>query len=325
MQFISQNNLDKLLARVAETKPVYLPYINNTINYRRFNGSVDHDAFQRIRPSESLKTFLFPPSEFVASFPKKVRKSIPEQIVIGAKRCDILGSEVYDHVFTEGEFKDPFYIERKQQFLIISVDCPKPEDSCFCNLVGLKPWVEGGSDCNLSPISDGYIIEAFTKKGKDFIKKNGDLLTDGSESQIKERNISRNKVLKILEDTNKGKNLITNISQDKKFWQDKVNGCVECFGCLHACPTCYCFLLYDVKEKKGFNRIRVWDGCYYAAYARVGGNINPRADFLARFKNRFLCKFDYFKQYYDMVACSGCGRCLKGCSANIDIREVVWQ
>ncbi|RKX71859.1 hypothetical protein DRP53_00255 [candidate division WOR-3 bacterium] len=325
MRFLSRSQLEQLIRRLAETKTVYLPYrTGERINYHRYDGNVDHDALAGIRPTSSLKNFLFPPSEFVASFPKEVRKSIPEQIVIGPKQCDIYGVWVYDRIFGQGEFQDPFYLERKKQLFLISVDCPTPAESCFCNLVDLTPWVEAGSDLNLTPLDDGYLIDPVSKRGKEFLESKG-LGSEPTEGQLKAREESRKRAMARLEEINRGKRLREQLPDDDEFWMEKLDGCVECFSCLFACPTCYCFLLYDVKAKKGFDRIRVWDACYYAAYARVGGGMNPRPDFLSRFKNRFHCKFEYFKQYHDRFACSGCGRCLKGCSANIDIREIVWQ
>ena len=62
-----------------------------------------------------------------------------------------------------------------------------------------------------------------------------------------------------------------------------------------------------------------------AAYARVGGGANPRAEFLKRFANRFLCKFSDFKFDHGMFACSGCGRCFKACMGKIDIRVVLGE
>ncbi|HID31983.1 MAG TPA: hypothetical protein EYP24_01220 [bacterium (Candidatus Stahlbacteria)] len=325
MHYISRSNLENLITRIAETWPVYLPFMSGEkANYHRYEGNLDHDGLRSIRPTASVKNFLFPPSEYVGSFPKEVRKSIPDQVVIGPKRCDIFGVEVFDHVFAEGEFKDPFYLERKDKLLIISADCPQPKESCFCNLLDLRPYVEKGSDLNLIPLDDGYLIETLSKKGETCLKDHTDLLREPTDGEEKQKKAIRSNAEKILEDQNRGK-ISGPVPEEEKFWKEKVDGCVECFACLFACPTCYCFLLYDAGVKKGFDRVRIWDACYYAAYARVGGGMNPRPDFLSRFKNRFLCKFDYFKRYYGVHACSGCGRCLKGCSANIDIREVMWR
>ncbi|MEO0078746.1 MAG: 4Fe-4S dicluster domain-containing protein, partial [candidate division WOR-3 bacterium] len=110
---------------------------------------------------------------------------------------------------------------------------------------------------------------------------------------------------------------------DEQFWTRHAAGCVECYGCLMGCPTCYCFLLYDRAKEAGLERTRVWDACYEAAYARVGGGANPRAEFLRRFANRFDCKFNQFRNDHGFYACSGCGRCYRACMGKIDIRKVL--
>jgi Fe-S oxidoreductase len=83
--------------------------------------------------------------------------------------------------------------------------------------------------------------------------------------------------------------------------------------------------LYDQAKEQGLDRTRVWDACYEAAYARVGGGANPRAEFIRRFANRFDCKWKEFKRDHGMYACSGCGRCLKACMGKIDIRNVLGE
>jgi Fe-S-cluster-containing hydrogenase component 2 len=110
---------------------------------------------------------------------------------------------------------------------------------------------------------------------------------------------------------------------DTAYWQRHAEQCVECYGCLLGCPTCYCFLLYDQAREKGFERTRVWDACYEAAYTRVGGGANDRGRFLKRFANRFECKWKEFWNDHGVFACSGCGRCLNACMGGIDIRKVL--
>jgi len=97
--------------------------------------------------------------------------------------------------------------------------------------------------------------------------------------------------------------------------------CVECGACTHVCPTCRCFLLVDQKSGDRMERVLVWDVCYYPGYWRMAGNLSPKPRLLDRFRNGFSCKFDYFVQNYETVACTGCGRCIQACMGKIDIRQ----
>jgi sulfhydrogenase subunit beta (sulfur reductase) len=97
--------------------------------------------------------------------------------------------------------------------------------------------------------------------------------------------------------------------------------CVECGACTHVCPTCRCFLLVDHEKDGSYERSMVWDVCFYPGYWRMAGNLSPKPRLLRRFQNRFSCKFSYFVQNYDAIACTGCGRCIQACMGNIDIRK----
>ncbi|GAH52265.1 unnamed protein product, partial [marine sediment metagenome] len=71
-------------------------------------------------------------------------------------------------------------------------------------------------------------------------------------------------------------------------WEEVAEPCVDCAGCNHICPTCRCFLLFDKKGEKGFERTRLWDGCLYTGFARVAAGANPRSKLSQRFANRLL-------------------------------------
>ena len=58
-------------------------------------------------------------------------------------------------------------------------------------------------------------------------------------------------------------------------------------------------------------------------FARVAGGGNPRPQLWMRLRNRFEKKFDFFPQVADTYACTGCGRCISACPAQIDIRNVL--
>lgn len=303
-------------------------------HFVKYHSDISPDLpLERIRACENLKHVFFPQRERVAAFGGKFDKPIGDLIILGAKACDMRALEVYDKVFLDPASVDPFYRERRQKTVIISTDCPVPEPTCFCNLVGLDPYVAKGSDLNITPMAPGYLVEMLSPAGEHFVSEYRALFQEATEEEVAARGTSRKEARKALDSINRNafkKDLseIIEKNEDIEFWQKPQNGCVECFACLDICPTCYCFLLYEVREndpgkKERFGRVKIWDACYRASYARVGGGANPRAGFTERFRNRFACKFEYFRKYHDFYACSGCGRCRSGCTAEIDIREVL--
>ena len=50
---------------------------------------------------------------------------------------------------------------------------------------------------------------------------------------------------------------------------------------------------------------------------------NPRGQKVQRVRNRFMHKMKYFPDRFGPVSCVGCGRCVRDCPVNIDIREVM--
>ncbi len=317
--------------KLAEDGSVFYPVCEDkTAHLIRFNTIQKFSPdFKKIRAAENIKHFLFPSRDVVATFPDNKNKKTEQQYLFGVKNCDIRGVDVYDRVFTKWEPLDPFYKEKRDNTILISADCPEPEDCCFCTLVGLNPYAEGISDINFTQVSSGFLFETFTKRGEVLIDKFQDIFKEVNKDDEKERDKIRNEAIKKLNKINE-KPFIEDLSAlvakaDNKAIRDSRDECVECFACLHVCPTCYCFLLSDYQKINNVARVRTWDACYYAAYARVGGGANPRGKMDERFWNRFQCKFNYFYQYEKIFACSGCGRCYRGCSAQIDIRKILWK
>ncbi len=327
--FLPTRALTEFIKRVSEKAKVFYPFSedgkSHFVQYRADNQCTPD--FNNIRTSENIKHFFFPSRDTVARFPTSLVTRSELRVIMGVKNCDLRGIEVYDRVFLNWEPEDNIYKERRENTIVFSADCPEPQASCFCNFVGLKPYATGISDGNISVVEGGYVFEVFTDQGSSLIEANKDLFSGVKDQLIIERDEKRKKAEEKLRAINQ-KQLKREISElvekaDRNIMRKTRDECVECFSCLHGCPTCYCFLLSDYKKGENVERIRTWDACYYAAYARVGGGANPRSRFDERFWNRFQCKFNYFHQYEKIYACSGCGRCFVGCSARIDIREIL--
>lgn len=287
------------------------------------------DALKRVRPVEPLKEFFLSSREKVASFPQLFSKDIKPKIIVGAKDCDIRSLiEIQDNIYLKGTIEDPFYRERRDKFIIITADCPEPAETCFCNIIEGRPYSLMGGDMNLSFGTEGIIVDVLTARGEELMEKMKDLFKEVPEAEAKQRDKARNAAERKLAKVNPEElpfDLDTRIENqlDTGFWHKALANCVDCQACERACPTCYCFLLYDIPVEKGFERVKVLDCCYHAAYGRVGGGANPLAHFSHRLRNRFECKFMSFPRNFKVMACTGCGRCIAGCTGKIDIREVL--
>lgn len=305
----------------------FVPDPNKTLHLTRMEpGKLDGLVIGRIRPSESVKTIFSPIKEDVGS-PKERDKVI----LLGAKACDLNSLAIQDFVFKEGEFKDPFYIERRERTVIISSDCTCYGETCFCLAVGREPYPVRFFDLNLCEQLGGYVVEIGSEKGEELLKRSGVETIGVSPDRRKEQKEKREKLVKDLrEHIEKGgfhfneKSLKGAVQKnyESEVWHREAERCVECGACNFACPTCHCFFLSE-KGKESLSKIRNWDACLYNRFARVAGGANPRGVLYQRLRNRFEKKFDYFPRVMGEYACTGCGRCYEGCLGDIDIRVIL--
>jgi len=337
--FISTTDLAELLRVLGNEGQLYIttrPVASEPpdLHYRPYSTqSTPEFAYGDIRPVEPLKSFLLEVRERLLEYPgtePAAEKPPAKQIIVGLKQCDIESLKTYDSVFTQGEFKDDSYVAKRQATTLISGDCPKPADFCFCTMLGGRPYCTEGFDLNMSQVEGGYVIEVGSDKGEKIVSASKSLFKPASAGQLDERSASRKKATDALNIINKEYELkktrqqILAAKEPSAAWPEQLGYCVEDGACLFACPTCYCFLLYDQQGKlKGkYERARSWDVCMYAGYSRMAGGGTPRPRLVDRFRHRFMHKFSYFHDNYKLESCSGCGRCFVGCGANIDVRKV---
>jgi sulfhydrogenase subunit beta (sulfur reductase) len=332
MQTVFIGELKSLLNAVAEDMDVYVPgkaeahYV-----YNRYDPAAEAPVdFNNIRTCTPIKEFLFPLRELAAVFPEPLEpKDIKPFAVFGLKACDLRSIEILDKVFLEEEFKDPFYVARRQKMFIISSDCFEPGESCFCNVLGERPFAQSGFDLNVSQVKGGFIIEVGSQKGKDFIEKHSELFTDVLDAALSERDKNRSETQTQLEHNNAEFKLdapvqeVVGDSYDSDVYDEEAKTCIECQACTRVCPTCHCFYLYDTKQKDYFGKMKMWDGCMRLAYAEVAGGANPRKVLGDRLRHRFMHKFSYFLDRYGIDMCVGCGRCVDAEAGGVDIRVVL--
>jgi sulfhydrogenase subunit beta (sulfur reductase) len=339
MHFIDSTNFERLLKKLSAEGELFVPVRNEEsgklaltrIETFPMPENTCFDGYRTVEPLKGFAQFLRCP---VAEYPSpdsdemKEPESFPTHVIVGARACDICAMELVDKVQTEGEFTDPFYKIRRDKMFVIGADCTECGDSCFCNLLGNKPWPEKSFDLGIAKVSGGFIVETGSERGKQVVEENKELFSATREGQVKARDETREKVAKELEEKNAGfpaAEVLPEIVRsmlDDEVWDEISARCVECGACTNICPTCYCFLLYDQKTNgEHFQRVMSWDSCQVTGYARMAGMLNPRPRLTDRVKHRYYHKYDYLVLSHGAIYCTGCGRCIDTCSAGIDMRE----
>ncbi len=325
MRYLAFSLFHSFLEKLAEEFKVFVPSKEgNLVKWKEW--SKGDEVFISHRASQSVKRFFFPPREEVFNPKKEIDFSAENLVFVGLKACDLRALKSLDAVFIEGEFEDPFYKKRRENAIVISIDCTDPSEVCFCNLMGGKPYAEEGFDLNLSLAEDGFIIESGSEKGDKLLERLKDITEEATEDQKEKAEKRRAVALQKLEELNKAyrhfdfKKVVATLREQDDFWMEESFPCVECGACVFTCPTCRCFILYDTAE---LTRKKIWDGCELPMFARVAGGINPRAHKFERFQNRYFCKLGDYEKIYSKPGCVGCGRCISVCPGGIDMRKVI--
>jgi len=303
------------------------------------NGETDLADLGEPRSAQSPKGLFLPAAESVGRYGRSTAAATAARadtaVVLGIRACGLRALKYLDQVMLAGDFQDAEYRARREGMLLISCDCVDCTDSCFCTLVGGRPYATDGYEVNLTPLEHGCVAEAATERGQEFLETAGIQRTPAGKDQLAERDRIRAEMTDRLKRQNERFAFVSDDQtqpglphEGDAAWQEFAADCVECGACTNICPTCHCFYLYDqILGAEAFERVRTWDSCLLSTYHRMAGGANlklsARPRLYSRLANRVLHKFTYSPQQYGLLGCVGCGRCVDACLGAIDIREVV--
>lgn len=334
--FVTPDNWGRVLRTIGGEDLIATVERESSLEYEPIEPGGENEVVVRgVRSHTSAKSVLFPAREVVAVYPDGGEVPAEQnRVLVGLRACDLESLRLLDKVFLEGDFVEPFYSARRESALLITVDCREVGEKCFCNLVGGQPFAKEGFDINISPIDEGYVVEAGNERGKEALLRASELMKPAGVDHLSEVEFIRQQSLNKLTEQNaqyapsRSYTEILKSAQDSDKWKEEGGMCVECGSCSLVCPTCHCFMLYDQPSRKvegRFERIRSWDSCLYTSFGRMAGvrgvKPNPRAELWSRLQNRFMHKFVWFVDDYGVLGCVGCGRCSESCLGGADIRE----
>lgn len=353
--YSQETQLHEFISRLKDKFNVFSPVAIP----QNFSGQTDYSykkldqakafVFNPYRAVEPLKVFFLHPAEKIAGYFNSVdtgNKSLPHSpeekttdlgktVIFGIKSCDLAAHKIQDFVFLEGVEVDSSYRIKRENTILISGDCGDFKDVCHCLSWDILPYPTSGFDLNLSPLNDGYVVEAGSNQGEKLIGEYKEYFSPAKDVQISGRQAKRQTLIERLKRHLLPKNLVHKDKAQRLVkdgynldtWQQFMLTCVECGGCNFICGTCHCFLLADKSQNQTGTdpnaRLRLWDACLYANYARAAGGANPLKLRAQRLRFRYTKKFDFFVDNLGVPACCGCGRCIETCPGKIDIREVL--
>ena len=277
------------------------------------------------------KASFLPPMEAMFRFRKDEEgyqieppaKNGQKQLLFGIRPCDARAMAILDMTF-EDAYKDPYYLEKRKKTVLVGLGCTNPCESCFCTSMGTSPTDPTNVDLMLIDIGDHFLIEEVTAKGKELIAKTNGLkeATKNDEAVAeKARETAYNKVSRKLA-TEGIKDKLLESFDDEGFWEKVAAKCISCGICTLLCPTCYCFDINDEVVKGEGTRFRSWDSCGFSLYTKMPME-NPRQEKWRRVRQKVCHKYEFYPMAFDVIACTGCGRCTRLCPVNWDISQVI--
>lgn len=323
----AKNRIGKFLDAVSKDYTVYAPTAENGIIAFRRATSAEELAPDYRNSTVSPKDLFLPKAETVYEFDGQdfVDDVLPEEkrVIFGIRPCDCRALTLLDKIFDTQEIQDPFYSARRENTVLVAMGCDRPLSTCFCTAVGGDPFGEEGPDVLLlGDAGEALLAKTITPKGKDFVARYAKFFSDGgSREPGKQAKQARDKIVADFEIQNIAPHLDKLFEND--IWETVSRKCLGCGTCSYLCPTCYCFDLVDEKTGDGVKKIRKWDCCMFPLFTHHASGHNPRSANAARLRQKIMHKFNYFAEEHGVDSCVGCGRCVRNCPVNLDIRQLL--
>ncbi len=346
-KFLKSEVIIPYLEKLAADRNILVPVAEGgAVVFRPFRKE-SALVFERM-PSVSPKDATFPRTETLMTFNQsvvsqsteedqddaastektvlEVTENLPDEksLVFGCRPCGARGKSIFSKVYETKDITDPYFIARRDNTLFVTLACAAPETTCFCTSVGGGPADNTGSDVMLYPVAGGFVAEAITEAGNTLLQS--DLLISGEDKADEVETVINNSLELLGNEDNytEAQEKLLELFGNEDFWEDMSAKCISCGTCTYLCPTCYCFNITDETEGNSGKRVRTWDTCMDYLFTLEASGHNPRTSKANRLKNRVGHKFSYYPSLHEkLIACCGCGRCIKSCPAAVDIREIV--
>lgn len=288
-------------------------------------------------PLVSPKGFFFAQNEALYEFDGETFAPIAPKVgpraLFGVQACDLTAISYQDQFFKE----DPHYQARREQSLLVGIDCSGPCEKGFCPQVNAGPQVASEhADLILSQFSQEgqdvvdetpWLLIATSVKGLDSLQ--GLQLDPAPDNWLQLRSEYKEQVLTQFADFSYINSSIKSINNNlvpAALWEELSVRCLGCSGCTNLCPTCSCYSTQDQQDNESNKQttVRFWDSCQFDGFQREASGHNPTHMAAQRTERFWFHKFsDGYLPEFGRYGCVGCGRCEQTCPGSIGVHTVM--
>lgn len=283
---------------------------------------------------QSWKKFLFPPRQVLFRARRNgsgfeiepTQEAVPRQAFLGVRACEVHALRLQDRVFLQGPYRDPVYAQRREQSLVVAVQCGQAGRTCFCASMRTGPQVGEGADLVLTEVIDGpahyFVAGTGSALGRELLESLPHQPAEESHQAAAEqavRQAARQMGRQL--DTQNLPALFRDHFEHRR-WDEVSRRCLSCANCTMVCPTCFCSTVEDVTDLSGqtAERRRVWDSCFTVGFTHVAGG-SVRTSVKSRYRQWLTHKLSTWIDQFGEPGCVGCGRCITWCPVGIDLTE----
>ncbi|MBU0664657.1 MAG: 4Fe-4S dicluster domain-containing protein [Proteobacteria bacterium] len=329
---LSKAHLKSFLRKVKKNHRIVAPVTNQhgdtlfcTISHLdRVEVNLSEQALNSIKP------FLFPQQDILCTYTvdedgyRFTENDAPPEptVYLGVRPCDLM-AVLYTDVIFMGGTKDKNYRARRQDSILIGLNCNDPFPNCFCNATKSGPFLEYGYDLLLTDLGERYLVEVGRPRGREMLQDWIQFFTPAEEEDTRQQyQLSLEAMAKFRLNVHADQ-AISRLQAGlvpEGVWEELSLRCQDCAGCAYVCPTCTCFTISDRKtDKQSGVRLRSWDACTFGGFTRMAGGHNPVNPRTGAIRQRFMHKLNYDVTQYGRPSCVGCGRCVGICFGGVDI------
>ena len=176
-KIIDKSELGSFLNKLREDYSIIAPALRDgEVTFDRID-SADEVVLDFSNTKRVPKGVFFPQEEMMFAYSKsesgtKIKEpDLGEDIVLfGVRPCDARSFMLLDMVFNSEDYKDVYYIKRRENARIIGLACNSPRQTCFCTTMGSGPFSYDGTDALLVDLGDKYLAQAVTDDGAELIE-----------------------------------------------------------------------------------------------------------------------------------------------------------